>query len=217
MLDTTRFYNAVAARVASVSARLARTTPRERVLLGALVAAAFAYAPVAALDWRSSQETRYVDALTARADARAERARATRLAQDSQDVAVIEDMRSWGIKASNIDVARVTLEQHILASATEAELTGLRIATDAEAEAIGPVAWLGADIQADLRWGPTFTFLDLLAGWPEGFRVRSFSYEQLNTPMTVLGGGMGAPPVTARVTIGIAVPVEIMPVSDGTP
>ncbi|MBJ7485267.1 hypothetical protein [Brevundimonas sp.] len=209
MLDITRFRGAMAAGAGGLAERLARTTPRERLLLGSLVVAAIAYAPVAALDWRSSQEARYVDALTRRAEARAAQSQAAQLARDAQDAAVLEDMNSWGFTAGNVAVAQVALEQRILESATAAQLTNFRITTDTELQTIGPISWLGADVQADLRWGPTFAFLDGLAGWPEGFRVTSFSYELVNVPMITPLGTPSGPPASGRVTIGIAAPVEI--------
>lgn len=180
------------------------------MLLGGLFFGALIYAPVAALDFRSVQETRYIDALTARAEARVGRNQAAQLARDAQDDAVLEDMKSWGFKASNVPVAQVALEQRILESATAAELTNLRISTDSEVETIGPISWLGAEVQADLRWGAAFAFLDGLTGWPEGFRITRFSYEISNTPTLTPLGMQGVPPAAGRLTIGVAAPVEIV-------
>jgi len=60
--------------------RLRRTTLRERVLLGGLVLGAAVYAPVAALEWRTTQADRYIDALTDQSTARLSAAAARRVA-----------------------------------------------------------------------------------------------------------------------------------------
>src|SRR5690606_6554389 len=58
------------ASIETLKDRLRRTTLRERVLLGGLVLGAALYAPVAALDWRTTQADRYIDALTEQSAAR---------------------------------------------------------------------------------------------------------------------------------------------------
>lgn len=193
------------AQAGVLRARLDRTTRRERLLLGGLALAGFLYAPVATLDWRAQQEDAYIDATTDRSSARLALASARRVAADPSGQAIYDDMNSWGFEASNIDVARVRIEQRLTEAATAASLENARISTDEEAEAEGPLQWLGAQIQADLTWSGVFGVMDAVSAWPEGFRVTSFSYRlpppSLNPNMVVTAPG--------SVTIELAFPVEI--------
>lgn len=189
-------------------ARLARTTPRERLLLAVLVLGALIYAPIAIGDWRARQEERYIDALTDRAAARLAAASARRVAAAAADEQALRDMESWGFDASNVAVAQVGMEQRLVEAASEVGLTNVRITTRNEPEAIGPTRWLGAEVQANLMWTPTFDFLDHLSAWPEGFRVTRFQYEMtaargptpIGHPLSALGG---------VVRMGVAFPVNI--------
>jgi hypothetical protein len=169
-------------QASALVARLQRTTPRERMLLGVLALGALIYAPIGAADWRVRQEDRYVDALSARASARLAATSARRVEAAAADDLAIEDMKTWGVEATNVAVAQVRIEQKLSRAVTEAGMTNVSITTDSEVETIGPTQWLGAEVQADLRWNPTFAFLDRVAGWPEGFRVVGFDYEM--TPLS---------------------------------
>lgn len=197
------------AQVQVLQDRLARTTRRERLLLGGLLVAAALYAPVAAFEWRNSQADRYVNALTDRSSARLALSASRRITSSAPDQAAVDDMKTWGMDAANIAVAQVQLEQMLAATADEAGLTGVRIDLDAETKATGPVEWLGGEIQADLRWTPIFAFLDGLTAWPEGFRITRFNY-QTGASMAPLAPGMIAPPsLGGRVVIGVSVPVRL--------
>lgn len=193
------------AQAGVLRARLDRTTRRERLLLGGLALAAFLYAPVASLDWRTQQEDAYVEATTDRAAARLALASARRVAADPAGQAVFDDMNSWGFEASNLAVARVRIEQRLVEAAAANNLANARVTTDEEAEAEGPLTWLGAQVQADLSWSGVFGMMDAIAAWPEGFRVTSFAYRlpppPLNPDMPFNTPG--------SVTIELAFPVEI--------
>ncbi|MNE04339.1 hypothetical protein D3C80_968650 [compost metagenome] len=187
--------------------RLRRTTLRERVLLGGLVLGAAVYAPVAALEWRTTQADRYIDALTDQSTARLSAAAARRVADGAADRLALEDMNSWGFEATNSAVAQVLIEQRLLEAAVATGLPNPRITTNAEVEAIGPTQWLEAEVQTDLRWGPAFAFLDKLGEWPEGFRVTAFRYE-----ITPFHGRIraGEPvPVNGNIRVTLAFPVRI--------
>jgi hypothetical protein len=183
---------------------LQRTTPRERILLGGLLLAALIYAPIVVFDWRTAQEDRYIDAMTERSAARLAQAASKRITANAPDQAAIEDMRDWGLDAANVAVAQVRIEQHLVQAATAAGLTNIKITTEPEIEVIGPTQWLGAQIQADLRWSPTFAFLDAMTGWTAGFRVTQIQYD---IPPFQGRDPAAAPP--GRVTIGLAVPVSV--------
>lgn len=201
--------------------RFQRMTPRERLLVAALAMGVVVYAPVFAMDQKAAASDRYIDAVTERAAARLALSAARRAAADPVDRAVFEDMRSWGIGASNAATAQVLLERRLFEAATQAELPNFRITTQPELEEVGATRWVGGEVQADLRWTPTFAFLDLLAAWPEGFRVTSFRYEQEPAPAVVepprRSGRRGSraaepPPVVypaGTVRIGVAVPVRL--------
>lgn len=193
--------------------RLKRTTPRERVLLAVLGLGALVYAPIGAADWRIGQEDRYVEALSARASARLAATTARRIEAAASDDTAIEDMQTWGFEATNIAVAQVRIEQQLARAAAGAGLTNASITTESEVEAIGPTQWLGAEVQADLRWSPTFAFMDRVATWPEGFRVVGFNYEI--TPPTQFQiqqqGVNAAPPSSGKVRIQLAFPVILPP------
>lgn len=202
------------AQTRALTERLQRTTPRERMLLAALVLGALVYAPIGAADWRVRQEDRYVDALSARASAKLAAAAVRRVEAAASDETALEDMKSWGFEAANIAVAQVRIEQQLARAAAGAGLTNASITTDSEVEAIGPTQWLGAEVQADLRWTPTFAFIDQVAAWPEGFRVVGFGYEI--TPPTPFElrqqQSAGAPPPSGgKVRIQLAFPILLPP------
>lgn len=195
------------ASIETLKERLRRTTTRERILLGGLVLGAAVYAPVAALDWRTAQADRYIDALTEQSTARLTANAARRIAAGAADRLALEDMNGWGFEASNPAVAQVLIEQRLLETATATGLPNPRITTNAKVEAIGPTQWIEAEVQSDLRWGPTFAFLDKLGEWPEGFRVTAFRYEV--TPPNPMLAGAEAPPPSGKLRIGLAFPVRI--------
>ena len=195
-----RFRAIARARWLELSARLKRTTPRERVLLAVLVMAALVYMPIAASDWRTAQEDAYVDAISEEAAARLALAASRRVEAAASDRAAVEDMRTWGFSALNAQVAAVAIEQALVRAATAVELPGFSVTVAPEPEVIGPTSWIEAEVQADLRWNPTFDFLDAVAAWPEGFRMTSFSYD--------VGGTPGAPGA-GKVRMGLAFPVRL--------
>lgn len=189
--------------------RLRRTTLRERVLLGGLVLGAAVYAPIAALEWRTAQADRYIDALTEQSTARLTANAARRVADGAADRLALEDMNGWGFEAANSAVAQVLIEQRLLEAAVATGLPNPRITTNAEVEAIGLTQWLEVEVQSDLRWDPTFAFLDKLGEWPEGFRVTAFRYEITPFHGRVRAGEIL--PVTGKIRISLAFPVRIAP------
>ncbi len=194
-------------RLRDLSVRLQRTTPRERLLLAVLVMGALVYAPIAASDWRTTQEDRYVEAVTEQASARLAVAAARRVEAAASDRAALEDMKTWGFEATNAEVAAVEIERQLVQAATRVELPAFTIVADLEPEAIGATQWMGAEVQADLRWNPTFDFLDAVGSWPEGFRVTRFAYDVgILTPTQIMQGGA---PVGGKVRLGLAFPVRL--------
>ena len=191
--------------VALLSARFARTTPRERLLLGALVASAVLYAPVAALEARDNAAVAYADALSARDTARRARVQAVNATNRAAHDMALRDMRDWGFEGGNLDIVRVRIEQALSTAAADAGMTGVAIETNEAAAPTGPVTWVSAQVQGDLLWAPTFRLLDEIAGWPEGFRVTRFAFEKSPPPAFE-----GAPPpmTPGRVTIGLDFPTR---------
>lgn len=203
-----RFRAAARQRLLDLSARLKRTTPRERLLLAVLAMAALVYMPIAASDWRTSQEDRYVNAVTDQGAARLAVAASRRVEAAASDRAALEDMKTWGFGALNAQVAAVAIEQQLVRAAADAELPGFTVAIAPEPQAIGPTTWMEAEVQADLRWSPTFDFLDAVAAWPEGFRVTRFSYD-LGAAGAQMGGAPTGGPAAGKVRIGLAFPVRL--------
>lgn len=197
----------VVARMRAVEARFQRTTHRERLLIGGLILAALVYAPIATIEWRDAQRDRYIEAMTERSAARLARASSRRITATAPDQAAITDMKTWGFEASNLAVAQVILEQKLVEAATKAGLANVKITADPEIELIGPNQWLGAEVQADLRWSPVFAFLDALTAWPEGFTVKHFRYDITNQPNFIQTEQSA--PALGRMTLSIAVPVSV--------
>lgn len=195
------------ASIETLKERLRRTTPRERMLLGALVLGAAFYAPVAALESRSAQADAYIDALSEQSTARLTANAARRIADGAADRLALDDMNAWGFEASNPAVAQVLIEHRLLEAAEGVALPNARITTNAKVEAIGPTQWLEAEVQADLRWSPTFAFLDKLGEWPEGFRVVSFRYEL--TPPRPMMDGAEPPQTSGKLWLRLAFPVRL--------
>ncbi len=209
-----RFETSVSAWSYTAAARLRRTTPRERTLLAVLILGALLYTPVAALGWRAEQEDRYVAALIERAAARTERSAAQRIAAAANDTAAIEDMRSWGFEGSNPAILQIRIEQRLREAATRAQLQNVQIAFDPEIETVGPTRWVTGTVQGDLRWTPTFSFMDQISAWPEGFRVTSFAFDRPPpspgiADIVVLNPDRVQTAPTGRVRIGLAFPVAL--------
>lgn len=195
------------ASIETLKERLRRTTARERVLLAALMLGAALYAPVAALESRNTQADAYIDALTEQSAARLTANAARRIADGAADRLALDDMNAWGFEAANPAVAQVLIEHRLLAAAGAVDLPNPRIITNAQVEAIGPTQWLEAEVQADLRWGPAFAFLDKLGEWPEGFRVIAFRYELTPPrPMTV---DAGPAQTSGKLWLRLAFPVRL--------
>lgn len=201
------------ASIETLKDRLRRTTMRERVLLGGLMLGAALYAPVAALEWRTAQAERYIDALTEQSAARLTANAARRVTAGAADRLALEDMNGWGFEASNPAVAQVLIEQRLLEAAVATGLPTPRITTNAKIAAVGPTQWLEAEVQSDLLWGPAFAFLDKLGEWPEGFRVTAFRYE-ITPPNPMLISADALAP-SGKLRIGLAFPVRI--VNPGAP
>lgn len=195
------------ASIETLKERLRRTTTRERVLLGALVLGAAIYAPVAALDARSAQADAYIDAISEQSTARLTANAARRVADGAADRLALDDMNAWGFEASNPAVAQVLIEHRLLEAAETVALPNPRITTNAKVEDIGPTQWLEAEVQADLRWGSTFAFLDKLGEWPEGFRVVAFRYEL--TPPRPMAIDAGPPQTSGKLWLRLAFPVRL--------
>ena len=183
------------------------------MLLGALVLAALCYGPVAALQWRTTQEDRYIEAVTQQADARRVRDAARRVNAAVGDRAAVADMREWGFEATNMAVAQVLIERRILKAAGEAGIPQLSIALDSEIEEVGPTKWLAADIQMGLSWRALFALLDNLAAWPEGFRIEGFNYEYTALPAAQqspnYGYGAAAPIRSGTIRLRVAFPERL--------
>lgn len=207
------FLASVRMRARLASSRLARATTREKLLLGGLVLGALAYAPIAAIEYRTANEDAYVDAVTERAAARLESRAARRISAAAADTDAIRDMRGWGFEATNTAVAQVMIERRLLQAATDANLARLKMTVDPDIETRGPTRWMTAQIEADLVWRGVFAFLDALSGWPEGFQVTRFSYEVRPIPPGMEGTGLVSP---GTVRIGLAFPVEVEEVIDAS-
>lgn len=195
------------ASIETLKERGRRTTPRERLLVGALVLGGAFYAPVAALEHRSAQADAYIDALGEQSAARLTANAARRIAEGAADRLALDDMNAWGFEAANAAVAQVLIEHRLLEAATAVELPNPRITTNAKVEDIGPTQWLEAEVQADLRWGPTFAFLDALGEWPEGFRVVGFRYEL--TPPRPMRPDAEPPHTSGKLWLRLAFPVRL--------
>lgn len=200
-------FKSVGPSVSQLQVRLARTTPRERILLAGLMVGGLLFGAVSALDFQARQQELYADALAARASARFARSNATRISQGAPDQAAIEDMRQWGLETSNGSVAQVRVESLLLDAATRARLVTPRITTDEELEEIGPTQWMTAEVETDLNWTSTFAFLDELSQLQTGFRVRTFSFD-VEPSRQVLADNEFRPP-RGRIRLGLAFPVSV--------
>lgn len=163
---------------ASAKSRLAATTPRERLLLGAMATAALLYAPLAAFEWRNMQEDKHLEAVASLTNAQMLARSLNKANASSLETAAFKDMRGWGFSADNTAIARVRIEQRLIEAATNSGLTNVEIAVGDKVDMTGPVQWLDAEVQSDLLWKGAFDFLDDLSSWPEGFRITAFRYEQ---------------------------------------
>lgn len=193
-------------------ARYGQTTPRERLLLGLLALAAPLLAATAALEWRNRQQSLYADVFLVREAAKRERAATRRAVAAASNVSGLEDMKTWGVVATNDAIAQVLVEDSLNRAITLAGLGRPDVRVDSGTDAIGPTRWITAEVQADLSWTSLFAFVDDLAEWPEGFRVTSFHYELTATDLLARSARRQeadepAPPA-GRVRLGLAFPLR---------
>ena len=80
------------ASIETLKDRLRATTLRERALLGVLALGAAVYAPVAALEWRTTQADRYIDALSEQSTARLTANAARRIAAGAADRLALDEL-----------------------------------------------------------------------------------------------------------------------------
>lgn len=188
-------------------AAAARLTERERLLVAALGLGALLFGAVSAADWSDRAREAFSEARTAHDRARALATRPP--AADAEDAtARLAQVERWSFSAANTDIAAADIEQRLLRAAEDAGLPGPRIrieTTTGTPDATGLV-WLDVEVEADLRWDPTFSFLELISSWPEAHDLRSFSVAVTPAPAAVVRDP--ARPF-GRLRIGLAFPVRL--------
>ena len=157
----------------SLSEALARLTPREAWLLAALALVFLAGAVFLAQQWSGTQRDRYA---TAQADlllARQARVAASRGGLDDFDLAQLRSLSGWEVHGPNVWLARIRIEQQLVAAATAAHLPSPEIKL-AEAADTGPVPTLKAEISGPYVGAPVLAFLHILAAGQAAFVVDKF-------------------------------------------
>jgi len=187
---------------------------RERILLACLVMGACIYAPVYALERQSAQSESYIVALEDQANARQTAQAARRITQGAADAAALEDMKSWGFTATNPAVAQLLIEARLASAANDVGLSNPIITTQSKVEDQGQTQWMFAEVQTDMRWGPTFSFIDAIGEWPEGFQVTAFRYELMPNQGQRLEAD-GRTYDVGKITIGLSFPVNLTTKDDG--
>lgn len=195
-------------KVTQLRQRLERTTLRERILLSCLVIGASVYAPVYALERQSAESEAYILALEDQANARQTAQAARRITQGAADTAALEDMKTWGFTATNTAVAQLLIEDRLVATAAKTGLHNPVISTQSKLEEHGPTQWMFAEVQTDLRWEPTFNFIDAIGEWPEGFRIIAFRYEVMPSQGQMMAAD-GRSFDVGKITMGLSFPVNL--------
>jgi hypothetical protein len=164
----------------SLSQALARLTPREGWLLAVLGLVALAGVAFLAQQWSSAQRDRVA---TAQADlllANQARAAAGRGGLDGFDLAQLRSLSNWSTHGPNVWLARIRIEQRLVAAAADARLPAPEI-NIAEAVEGGPVPLLKAEISGPYVGAPVLRFVQMLAADPAAFVVDKFDASDADT------------------------------------
>ena len=153
---------------------------RERVLVLILGLGALAFGAFSAADWAARARTELGEAQTAlsAAEARQRRARPVADAVEASPRDQLAQLERWRFEGANVDIVAAEVEQRLLDAAEGAALPRARVRVEPAADAAETgMVWLTAQIEADLLWDPTFSFLELVSAWPEAHRVTALAIE----------------------------------------
>lgn len=176
-------------------------------MLTALGAGALVFTTLSAADRAAEARLAYAEAVTAHARARAGTGPAD--AARDQLEAQRNQIARWSFSAPNVDVAAAEIEERLLRAAADAGLQDARFrlqTTGLEAEQGEDLVWVPVEIDAALRWEPTFAFLELVSSWSEAHDLTVFSAE-----LAALPAGRTRDPAApfGRVRLEMAFPVQI--------
>lgn len=155
-----------------LKAAFARTSPRERALLSAGGLIAVFYALVVLIDWNAARREDYADAVAARSAARLSAATAQRAAAQAAAAAAAVDLGAVGFRNRTVELVRLDAERLIVQAAATASLADARVQVSDAPSDSGAVDWLEVEVTAALSWPELLKFLDLVAAFPEGMRLR---------------------------------------------
>jgi hypothetical protein len=172
--------------LAAASAALARTSARERVLAALLGLIVLMSAALVALDWSQTQEDRAaaaVVALQAREQARARAARGGLDAAGRQQLSAVDAM---ALKAPDLWIARVRIEEQLAAAVAEAGVREPEITVAAAEAEPGALPTVRAEVSG--AWSkPAFAgLLTRLASGPYAVMVEHVQAELGDNPRFIL-------------------------------
>jgi len=177
----------------SLGDQFARTTPRERKLLAALVLIGLVVAPIQAFDWMQNAEARHIEAQAALETAK----RNSRAGIQAQIATQRQEVKSWSWQASSPAVGRVIIQDKIRQLATEAGMTEVEIKSAEKIEAAGEVNLIRVEVAAPFNWQSFTGFLFNLNTYGKGFMIDSLVLQDdehpkvrivLKLPLVVAGG-----------------------------
>lgn len=183
-------------------------------MLTALGAGALVFTTLSAADRAAEARLAYAEAVTAHARARAGTGPAD--AAMDQLEAQRNQIARWSFSAPNVDVAAAEIEERLLRAAADAGLPDARFrlrTTGLDAGQGADLVWLPVEIEAALRWDPTFSFLELVSSWPEAHDLTVFSVD-----IAALPQGRTRDPAApfGRVRLEMAFPVRLETGDDST-
>lgn len=206
----------VSAWEADLRARYGRMTQRERFLvltLGVMFLFAIAFVP---FGWASDQRERLALAEADRDEARAAARRASPEAMGALQTARIEDLEGLSLEAESLSIARILIEQRLIAAAEAANVELTNVAVGGELED-GATPLLRAEIVAAYAPQTFWPFLDTLTRSPEAVFLDAIDVTA-NEAAPVRAAVEGVRPIgQARATLLFPVRIGVTPVAQDAP
>ena len=149
-----------------------RIKPSERRLIGLLVLAALAAAPVGAFD-QAQKASRRNAAAQAMLDRTRQALRRTQGGVAGQIAQAQAEVRTWSWTADNADVGKVLIQNQVIGIAEKAGLTDIEVKVADKVAEAGGVKLVSLEMTAPFSWSGLSGFLEGLEATGKGFVLDS--------------------------------------------
>lgn len=165
------------------SAALGRMTTRERALAAGLGLIVLIAGAVVSLDWAHSQQDRELSAVTALQAQQQARARATRGGLDQAGRIQLAAAQAWSLKAPDIWIARVRIEEQLAGAVAAAGVreADIQVAAGADGEA-GAIPSVKAEVSGGYDKPSFVRLLEQVHAGPNAVLVERIQVQAADEP-----------------------------------